>query len=68
MSEPKDIDAADWVDEDLLTRSEAGERLVEEIESERKKLADLQKSESSPEVIARVRRRLDAMERLVKAL
>ncbi|WP_369690288.1 hypothetical protein [Nocardia miyunensis] len=27
----KDIEAADWVDQDLLTRREAGERLAEEI-------------------------------------
>lgn len=68
MSEDKDIDAADWVDQDLLTRDEAGGRLIEEIEFERKKLSELEATTQNPDSIALARRRLVAMENLRDSL
>lgn len=68
MSEDKDIDAADWVDQDLLTRDEAGERLIGEIEHERKKLQELEATTQNPDSIALVKRRLIAMENLRDSL
>lgn len=61
----KEIDAPDWIDQDLLTRDEAGERLDEEIESVRRRLAELEGSvpdEWTADSLDMVRRRLTAME------
>lgn len=61
----KEIDAPDWIDQDLLTRDEAGERLDEEIESVRRRLAELESSvpdEWTADSLEMVRRRLTAME------
>ena len=67
----KDIDAPDWIDQDLLTRDEAGERLDEEIGSVRRRLAELENSvadERTADSIEMVRRRLTAMENVRAAL
>jgi hypothetical protein len=61
----KDIDAPDWVDQDLLTREEAGERLDEEIAAVRARLAELEAAvpdQLTVESLDMVRRRLAAME------
>ncbi|WP_067662965.1 hypothetical protein [Nocardia miyunensis] len=71
MAEQKDIDAADWTDQDLLTRDEAGERLVAEIESTRKRLSDLESRAGDANVAASIemnRRRLIAMQALQDSL
>jgi hypothetical protein len=66
MSHEQDIDAADWTDQDLLTRGEAGERLADAIESTRRRLEALEAQPSEgPEAAAAVlmvRRRLTALE------
>lgn len=67
----KDIDAPDWVDQDLLTREEAGERLDEEIETVRRRLAELEAAapdQNNADSQAMVRRRLSAMESLRSTL
>jgi hypothetical protein len=68
MAHEKDIDAADWTDQDLLTRDEAGERLDDEIETTRNRLTEL-KSQSGEvtnhaSALDMVTRRLAAMETL----
>lgn len=71
MATEKDIDAADWTDQDLLTRDEAGERLIEEIEATRNHLSDLESRTGDPntaESIEMTRRRLIAMENLQDSL
>ncbi|MGH4002071.1 MAG: hypothetical protein ACRDTJ_31920 [Pseudonocardiaceae bacterium] len=67
----KDIDAPDWVDQDLLTKDEAAERLDEEIVLVRERLARLEAGSAGPDpesAIAMVRRRLVAMEELRASL
>ncbi|WP_442943328.1 hypothetical protein [Nocardia sp. NBC_00565] len=68
----KDIDAADWIDQDLLTRDEAGERLDEEIVRVRARLRDLESGPGDdPAVassVAMVSRRLAAMESIRNSL
>ncbi|MGH3976596.1 MAG: hypothetical protein ACRDS9_25250 [Pseudonocardiaceae bacterium] len=67
----KDIDAPDWVDQDLLTKDEAAERLDEEIDLVRERLARLEARTAGPDpesAIAMVRRRLVAMEELRASL
>jgi hypothetical protein len=67
----KDIDAPDWVDQDLLTREEAAERLDEEIVLVRERLARLEADRSAPDAgsaIEMVRRRLVAMEQVRSTL
>ena len=68
MAEEKDIDAADWTDQDLLTRDEAGERLDDEIAVARKRLSELETKDAGDTDVAAslavVRRRLAAMESL----
>ncbi|MFF3574814.1 hypothetical protein [Nocardia jiangxiensis] len=71
MAEQKDIDAADWTDQDLLTRDEAAERLVAEIESTRNRLSDLESRAEDANVAASIemnRRRLIAMQALQDSL
>lgn len=68
MAHGKDIDAADWIDQDLLTREESRDRLDEEIEIERNKLKDLESVESSEDSLTLTRRRLVAMENLRDSL
>ncbi len=61
----KDIDAPDWIDQDLLTREEAGERLDEEIEIVRRRVAELEAAPADQQTLdslEMVRRRLTAME------
>lgn len=63
----RDIDAPDWVDQDLLTRDEAGERLDEEIVILRVRLADLESATAdsrTADSLEMVGRRLAAMENL----
>ena len=66
MSHERDIDAADWTDQDLLTREEAGDRLAEAIESTRRRLAELEaRPQQGPDGAAAmqmVKRRLLALE------
>ncbi|WP_017934931.1 hypothetical protein [Nocardioides sp. Iso805N] len=67
----KDIDAPDWVDQDLLTKDEAAERLDEEIVLVRERLARLEAAPAGPDpvsAIEMVRRRLVAMEKLRASL
>lgn len=67
----KDIDAPDWVDQDLLTKDEAAERLDEEIVLVRERLARLEATAAGPDqasAIEMVRRRLVAMENLRASL
>jgi hypothetical protein len=57
---------SDWTDQDLLTKDEARERLVEEIERTRARLEEVKASSSDPaqidaEIIL-LARRLNAME------
>ncbi|MBA4022630.1 MAG: hypothetical protein C0482_09725 [Gordonia sp.] len=68
MAHGKDIDAADWIDQDLLTREESRDRLDEEIEIERNKLKDLESVQSSEDSLTLTRRRLVAMENLRDSL
>ncbi|WP_330256211.1 hypothetical protein OG874_17580 [Nocardia sp. NBC_00565] len=71
MAADKDIDAADWTDQDLLTRDEAGERLVAEIESTRNRLSDLESRAEDSNIAASIemnRRRLIAMQALQDSL
>ncbi|MDH3047257.1 hypothetical protein [Gordonia alkanivorans] len=64
MSHDKDIDAADWVDQDLLTRDEAAERLDNEIVVARTRLTALRSENGDTASITLVERRLSAMENL----
>jgi hypothetical protein len=72
MAHEKDIDAADWTDQDLLTRDEAGGRLVDEIALTRDRLVELKaQPQDDPNVAASVtmvNRRLVAMENLRDSL
>jgi len=66
-----DIDAPDWVDQDLLTKEEAGERLDEEIVAVRERLARLEATRTGPDpdsAIEMVWRRLVAMENVRASL
>lgn len=72
MSHGHDIDAADWTDDDLLTRQEAGGRLKGEIDEVRDRLAGLT---NAPAVAGHVEasrrlltRRLTALEKAYAAL
>ena len=65
MDEGKQIAADDWTDQDLLTRDEARERLVQEIESEAAALAALTAPGREPGAQAEVQlrqRRLSALQ------
>ena len=68
MAHEKEIDAADWTDQDLLTKDEAGERLDDEIEVTRARLSELEAQDAAGIDVAAslglVRRRLTAMESL----
>ncbi|MCT1351973.1 MULTISPECIES: hypothetical protein [Gordonia] len=68
MAHGKDIDAADWVDQDLLTRDESRDRLEEEIEFERNKLNELRSGPGNEDSVELARRRLVAMENLRDSL
>ncbi|CAM3203941.1 hypothetical protein DFJ75_4477 [Williamsia muralis] len=68
MAHGKDIDAADWIDQDLLTREESRDRLDEEIEFERNKLKELESVPSSQDSLDLTKRRLIAMENLRDSL
>lgn len=60
------IPAADWVDQDLLTREDSAELLRQEIEAETARLAALDAADLSPDEReasrAMLRRRIEAME------
>jgi hypothetical protein len=67
----KDIDAPDWVDQDLLTRDEASERLDDEIALVRRRLTELETAvpdQWTVDSLDMVRRRLSAMENLRASL
>lgn len=60
MDEQLPVD--DWTDQDLLTKDEARERLVEEIGRTKARLDQLQSDHSDEAEIALLSRRLNAME------
>ncbi|MDV7352751.1 hypothetical protein R4282_06950 [Rhodococcus oxybenzonivorans] len=68
MAHSKEINAADWTDQDLLTKDEAGERLDDEMVVTRARLGELESQEKAGADVAAslelVRRRLAAMESL----
>jgi hypothetical protein len=72
MSHGRDIAAADWTDDDLLTRDEAGGRLKTEIDEVRERLSALEKG--GPDVpgaadsVRLLTRRLTALEKLYGSL
>ena len=57
---------SDWTDQDLLTKDEARERLVEEIDRTRTRIAELQRGTGDPvhlnAELTLLARRLNAME------
>ncbi|MDT0407349.1 hypothetical protein [Streptomyces edwardsiae] len=53
---------SDWTDQDLLTKDEARERLVEEISRARARLDEITTGTGDPAEIALLERRLHAME------
>ncbi|MDV3124514.1 hypothetical protein M1247_06285 [Mycobacterium sp. 21AC1] len=53
---------SDWTDQDLLTKDEARERLVEEIARTRTRLDGVRAASGDPAEIALLERRLNAME------
>jgi hypothetical protein len=64
MDSARFIAADDWADQDILTRTEAKERLTEEIDAERDALATLSESDPDPRVKAEIQartRRLTAL-------
>jgi hypothetical protein len=67
MSQGHDIDAADWTDDDLLTREEAGGRLEAEIGEVRLRLAELTsapgRAGDTDASVALLTRRLTALEK-----
>jgi hypothetical protein len=63
MDKIEQLPADDWTDQDLLTKDEARERLVEEIGRTKARLGQLQTGNSDDEAeIALLSRRLNAME------
>ncbi|MBV7706968.1 hypothetical protein A5780_25210 [Nocardia sp. 852002-20019_SCH5090214] len=68
MVAEKDIDAADWVEQDLLTKQEAGERLAEEIVRVRARLGELRAGAGDAAAMTMVARRLAAMEAIRDSL
>ena len=64
----KDIDAADWVEQDLLTKQEAGERLAEEIVRVRARLGEFRAGAADVAAMTMVARRLAAMESIRDSL
>ncbi|MFF4767331.1 hypothetical protein ACFY1V_12535 [Streptomyces sp. NPDC001255] len=69
MSLGRDIDAADWTDDDLLTRDEAGGRLREEIAEVRTRLAALDaRAPGAASAAEMLNRRLVALEKACAAL
>ncbi len=61
MDEIEQLPVDDWTDQDLLTKDEARERLVEEIGRTKSRLDQLQ-TDSDEAEIALLSRRLNAME------
>ncbi|MCK0517348.1 hypothetical protein [Williamsia sp. DF01-3] len=62
------IDAPDWVDQDLLTRSDAAERLDAEIADDRERLAGLEAAHAQQSALTLVQRRIDAMSEMAAEL
>jgi hypothetical protein len=56
------LPVSDWTDQDLLTKDEARERLVDEIGRTRARLDELTASKADDPEIALLERRLNAME------
>ena len=56
------LPVSDWTDQDLLTKDEARERLVEEIDRTRAHLAQLERDNADEAEIGLLARRLNAME------
>jgi hypothetical protein len=56
------LPVSDWTDQDLLTKDEARDRLVEEIGRTRTHLAQLERDNADDAEITLVARRLNAME------
>ncbi|MFF5010903.1 hypothetical protein ACFY3G_49980 [Streptomyces phaeochromogenes] len=72
MSHGRDIAAADWTDDDLLTRDEAGGRLKDEIAEVRERLTMLESGGSdapgAADSVLLLTRRLSALEKLYGSL
>jgi len=65
MDSARFIAADDWTDQDILTRTEARERLADEIGAERDALATLSESDPDPRVRTEIQlrtRRLTALQ------
>lgn len=56
------LPVSDWTDQDLLTKDEARERLVGEIDRTKAHLAQLERDNADEAAIGLVARRLNAME------
>jgi hypothetical protein len=56
------LPVADWTDQDLLTKDEARERLVDEIGRSRARLDELKETNADESEITLLARRLNAME------
>jgi hypothetical protein len=56
------LPVSDWTDQDLLTKDEARERLIDEIDRTRARLSQLQRDSPDDAEAALVARRLSAME------
>jgi chorismate mutase len=62
VDEIEQLPVDDWTDQDLLTKDEARERLVEEIGRTKQRLDQLHSDNSTEAEIALLSRRLNAME------
>ena len=62
MDRIEQLPVSDWTDQDLLTKEEARERLVEEIGRNRARLEELVAGNADESEIALLTRRLNAME------
>ncbi|MEX3649537.1 hypothetical protein [Mycolicibacterium porcinum] len=62
MERIEQLPQSDWTDQDLLTKDEARERLVEEIARTRARLDKVVAGSGDPAEIALLERRLHAME------
>lgn len=62
MDRSKQLPVSDWTDQDLLTKDEARERLVEEIGRCRARVDELKATDSDESEMRLLARRLNAME------
>ncbi|MCW2652807.1 MAG: hypothetical protein QOE41_3904 [Mycobacterium sp.] len=62
MDRIEQLPVSDWTDQDLLTKDEARERLVDEIGRTRARLEELKAANADESEITLLARRLNAME------